>query len=118
MKSAAQRASDGKRKEQATEMQRLLLFGKRDILFLKKKSTSVVHLPSVILISNCVADAVVPFIAKNTARWMKEYEQDVNQAREPLLPAAWVSQLSGGEAALPKLQQEIFHNRFKAKPRM
>jgi len=53
------------------------------------------------------------------ARWKKEYDQDVNQAREPLLPAAWVSQLSAGEAALRKSQQEILDvDRVTAKSRM
>lgn len=69
--------------------------------------------------SDCVADAVVPFIAKNAVRWKKEYEQDITQKREPLLPKAWVSQLSAGEASLRKLQQEMLDvDRFKAKSRM
>jgi hypothetical protein len=52
-------------------------------------------------------------------RWKKEHEEDLKYQREPLLPAAWVKQLSDGEAALRKLQQEILDvDRFKAKSRM
>ena len=66
-----------------------------------------------------LADAVVPFIAKQVLRWSKEYEQDVRQPRELFLPSAWVSQLSAGEAALQKLQAEILDvDRFKAKSRL
>lgn len=65
------------------------------------------------------ADAVVPFIAKQAIRWKKEYEQDLKQPREPLLPAAWVKQLSEGEANLRKLQAEILDiDILKAKSRM
>jgi hypothetical protein len=66
-----------------------------------------------------VADAVVPFIAKQVTRWRKEYEEDLNQQREPLLPAAWVKQLSEGEANLRKLQAEIIDiDILKAKSRL
>jgi hypothetical protein len=66
-----------------------------------------------------VADAVVPFIAKQVMRWKKEYEEDLKQPREPLLPAAWVAQLSDGEAAMRKLQAEILDiDILKAKSRM
>lgn len=66
-----------------------------------------------------VADAVVPFIAKQVSRWKKEYEEDLNYKREPLLPAAWVAQLSAGEASLRKLQAEILDiDKLKAKSRL
>ena len=66
-----------------------------------------------------VADAVVPFIAKQVSRWKKEYEEDLNYKREPLLPAAWVAQLSAGEATLRKLQAEILDiDKLKAKSRL
>jgi len=66
-----------------------------------------------------VADAVVPFIAKQVTRWMKEYEEDLKYKREPLLPAAWVAQLSAGEATLRKLQAEIMDiDKLKAKSRL
>jgi hypothetical protein len=62
---------------------------------------------------------VVPFIAKQVLRWKREYEEDLRQKREPLLPAAWVSQLSVGEAYLRKLQAEILDvDNFKAKSRL
>jgi hypothetical protein len=68
---------------------------------------------------NYKADAVVPFIAKNVVRWKKEYEEDLRQPREPLLPAAWVSQLSSGETDHCKLQAEILDvDKFKAKPKL
>ena len=52
-------------------------------------------------------------------RWKKEYDEDVKQPREPLLPASWVSQLSADEAPLRKLQAEILDvDRFKAKSRL
>lgn len=66
-----------------------------------------------------VADAVVPFIAKHVTRWKKEYEEDLKYKREPLLPAAWVAQLSEGEATLRKLQSEIMDiDKLKAKSRL
>jgi len=61
----------------------------------------------------------VPFIAKNVARWKAEEEADYQQKREPLLPAEWVTQLSQGEKALRKLQEEIMDiDRLKAKSRL
>jgi hypothetical protein len=66
-----------------------------------------------------LADAVVPFIAKQVTRWKAEEEADYKQEREPLLPAEWVAQLSQGEKALRKLQAEIMDiDRLKAKSRM
>jgi hypothetical protein len=62
---------------------------------------------------------VVPFIAKQVVRWKKEYEEDLRQPREPLLPAAWVSQLSAGEATLRRLQAEMMDiDKLKAKSRL
>jgi hypothetical protein len=62
---------------------------------------------------------VVPFISKQVLRWKEEYEEDMKQPREPLLPAAWVSQLSADEPPLRKSQTEILDvDRFKAKSRL
>jgi hypothetical protein len=62
---------------------------------------------------------VAPFIAKQILRWKKEYKEDLKQPREPLLPAAWVKQLSEGEAALRKLQAELLDiDKLKAKSRL
>lgn len=61
----------------------------------------------------------MPFIARQVIRWKKEYEDDLKHPREPLLPAAWVKQLSEGEANLRKLQAEILDiDILKAKSRL
>jgi hypothetical protein len=78
--------------------------------------SGTIHIRSIMLMT---ADAVVPFIAKQVSRWKKEYEQDLEYKREPLLPAAWVAQLSAGEATLRKLQAEIMDiDKLKAKSRL
>lgn len=62
---------------------------------------------------------MVPFIAKQVTRWRKEYQEDLKYKREPLLPAAWVAQLSAGEATLRKSQAEILDiDKLKAKSRL
>lgn len=62
---------------------------------------------------------MVPFIAKQMVRWTQEYKEDLEQPREPLLPAAWVKQLSEGEAALRELQAELMDiDKLKAKSRL
>ena len=66
-----------------------------------------------------VADGVVPFIANQVVKWKKDYEEDLNQSREPLLPAEWAKQLSEGEAALRKLQEELMDiEKLKGKSRL
>lgn len=66
-----------------------------------------------------VANAVVPFIAKQLVRWKNECEKDLNQKREPLLPVAWVSQLSAGEATLRRLHAEVLgKDKSKARSRL
>jgi hypothetical protein len=66
-----------------------------------------------------LADAVVPFIARQVQRWNNENEADLRQPSEPLLPAKWISQLSEGEAALRKLQAELTDvEQFIAKSRL
>jgi len=66
-----------------------------------------------------IADAVVPFIAKQLQRWKNEYEADLQQPREPLLPTAWIKGLAEGEAAIRKLQAESKDiDKVKAKSRL